>query len=71
MPAMDYPGIGGELARVAGYWCRGCGQQIISSVPIERCEACHAARYGGRERHETPRLFEPAPAPMPGQLSLG
>lgn len=27
--------------------------------------------YGAEERHETPRLFTPAPEQLPGQLAMG
>lgn len=36
--------IGGRLGALAGYRCVDCEKQIISSIPVERCESClHAA----------------------------
>jgi hypothetical protein len=63
---MNYPGIGGELARVAGYTCTECGQQVISSVPIERCESCRSVK---RSNGEQDRLFAPVDV-MPGQIGM-
>jgi ribosomal protein L37AE/L43A len=53
--------------------CDGCGQtRIISDREpgVFLCSECRDARYGGHEHHETQRLFEPAPAQLPGQLPL-
>ena len=34
------------------------------------CDQCRRGLYGGDERSETVRLFEPGPAPMAGQTDL-
>lgn len=48
--------------------CARCGQTSLVSEGL--CPDCTAGLYGGRERHEAPRLFAPAPAPMRGQLDI-
>lgn len=60
--------------------CPRCGQSKIvgevligadgRTVPPGPCDRCLAAEYGGGESHAAERLFEPAPAPMPGQESM-
>lgn len=55
-----------------GWTCPGCGQ-LTCDAAYERtllCPPCLAGQFGGRERHEPVRLFEPAPEQLAGQLSL-
>jgi hypothetical protein len=78
---MTPPAFGGELARVAGYACASCGQQIISSIPVERCEACRARATAAQDARATGapvqlpgvlEVFGATLAPdVPGQLELG
>jgi hypothetical protein len=62
--------------------CVSCGQTFAIPQYAERprgeqgllarvkCHACRTGQYGGDERHESVRLFTPAPNQISGQLSL-
>jgi hypothetical protein len=54
-------------------YCDNCGQECMMSdawTVRGLCDDCRAVRYGGDERHEPVKLFEPAPEQLEGQLSL-
>jgi hypothetical protein len=49
--------------------CPSCGQlAVISGETL--CERCMDAMYDGNQRHETQRLFSPAPCQPEGQESI-
>ncbi len=50
--------------------CPSCGQGRIATDTGTICPRCRAGQYAGNERHESPQLFEPAPAQLPGQLGM-
>lgn len=53
--------------------CEGCGQECLADdawTVRGLCAACRASQYGGGKQHEAPRLFEPAPEQVPGQLAM-
>jgi hypothetical protein len=50
--------------------CPRCGQGRIASAAAAVCVRCQRGQYAGDERHESPRLFEPAPTQLPGQLAI-
>lgn len=48
--------------------CARCGQTVISREEAPTCETCR--KVAREPQGETVRLFEPAPAQMPGQLAF-
>jgi ribosomal protein L37AE/L43A len=53
--------------------CDDCGQtRIISDREpgVFLCSECRDSRYGGDERRETQRLFEPVRDQLPGQTTM-
>jgi hypothetical protein len=58
-PPMQWPKTGN---------CPTCGTLCFVGENTGPCAACV---HAGPPKHETQRLFEPAPAQLPGQLGLG
>jgi hypothetical protein len=48
--------------------CARCGQTVITRGDVPMCGVC--ADRARAPQGETVRLFEPAPAQLPGQLNL-
>lgn len=48
--------------------CARCGQTVITRADVPVCGVC--ADLARAPQGETVRLFEPAPAQVPGQLNL-
>lgn len=49
--------------------CARCGQTVITRTDAPMCATCQALER--RSQGSSVRLFEPAPAQLPGQLDLG
>jgi hypothetical protein len=48
--------------------CHRCGQTVITRADVPTCQTC--ARLEREPQGSAVRLFEPAPAPMPGQTGM-
>jgi hypothetical protein len=49
--------------------CSRCGQTVITRAEVPLCATCRAVER--QPQGESVRLFNPAPAQMPGQLGFG
>lgn len=48
--------------------CSRCGQTVITREAVPMCATCRTIER--RQQGETVRLFEPAPAQIPGQMAF-